>query len=319
MSEIVITEEHKAQQQKYVDKWMKFHSNTDRLDPIETTRIVNEVQVELLGRPATPVLIVDNPMLAWIGCHLSEHEGVPVDQILEEIDKVADEKRKIELEPFVIPYLDGSLSSSVFSYYDFMINEVKAPVSKEMLKKYKVWEKTVTLGMIFPVTNVTMVSQKAAILSMKDGQLHNDGGPAIAFAGKKGGAQWCLNGVVVPQWLAETKGTDINPEMMHKIKSADVRTEFLKKIGIERVLNMGNKIDSWENYPEQEMWAQSEYELWDMQNLFTSVPFAPFLKMSNQSCQGVFHVEAVSPNCTDLKKALQERMQGWAENIWAVA
>ena len=83
---------------------------------------------------------------------------------------------------------------------------------------------------------------------------------------------------------------------------------FVKKYGVERMLELGTKIDTYENYDE-EWWTKSEYELWDMKNLFVGVKFAPHLKMLNQTTR-VWHVEAVSPRCRSLQDAIKERFRG---------
>lgn len=78
------------------------------------------------------------------------------------------------------------------------------------------------------------------------------------------------------------------------------------------MLDMGKIVDSYENYPDQtnySWWWKSEYELWDMSAIFDEIPYQPYLKMKNQTT-GVWHVEAVSPNCKTLLEAIKERFGG---------
>jgi hypothetical protein len=101
------------------------------------------------------------------------------------------------------------------------------------------------------------------------------------------------------------------------IENADQKMEFVKKVGIERMLDMGTQIDSYKKY-KTKMWHNSQYELWDMSKLFPTITYAPHLKMLNQTT-GVWHVEAVSPKCRTLTEAIQERFGGRDLEIEAIA
>ena len=115
-----------------------------------------------------------------------------------------------------------------------------------------------------------------------------------------------------------TPEEDLTLEDYHKIKNADVRTEFVRKFGVERMLEgFGQKIDSFKNYDE-EWWTKSQYELWDMQKVFDGVNYAPHLKMMNQTTK-VWHVEAVSPSCRNLQDAIKERFGGKDFKIKSIA
>ncbi len=86
-------------------------------------------------------------------------------------------------------------------------------------------------------------------------------------------------------------------------------------------MDKGIIIDTYENYPENEWWAKSEYKLIDMKNVipptelrdeflnetkYKPVKYAPFLCMKNQTT-GVYHLEGVSPKCKNLYDALKMR------------
>ena len=119
---------------------------------------------------------------------------------------------------------------------------------------------------------------------------------------------YCFNGVVVPQWLAETRGTDIDLERYTELENADVKAEFVRKVGIERFVKQGKLMDTYEKYDKttHEWWHKSEYELFDMSFLYESLDYCPYLAMVNQT-SGVFHLEGVSPECRDLPAAVRER------------
>jgi hypothetical protein len=93
--------------------------------------------------------------------------------------------------------------------------------------------------------------------------------------------------------------------------------EFIRKVGIERMLSFGSKLDTYENY-DNEWWTNSEYELHDMNCLFPGVDYAPHLKMLNQTTR-VWHVEAVDPRCKTLEDAINFRFNDRKINIIGIA
>ncbi len=132
------------------------------------------------------------------------------------------------------------------------------------------------------------------------------------------------NGIRVPRWLYNTTREKLNINKIRSIKNVDYRTIFIKKAGIGKFVKKGKVIDSWENYPDNEWWAKSEYKLIDMASVigteFNRNPqggywyvqafdYAPYLCMKNQTT-GEYHLEGVSPNCRDLYDALKMRYSG---------
>jgi hypothetical protein len=302
-----LTPENEAAKADYIKKWIAVGHNTDRLDYNETVDIIHDIQTELLGRKKTPVIVVDNPVLAWIGCHYAV-SGTPVKELLSKIEGFIKGEDKIEISSFVSPFIDGSFSASLFSFYDYMFNELKVPIEAEILRKYIIWEKSTKLGMVFPLDDVCFVSQKPLSIKVNESnEIHSDAnGPAIEYAGHYAPNVWALDGIVVPQELAETPSHKMTIDQYNDLKNADHRMAFVKKFGIERMLELGTKIDTYENY-EKEWWTKSQYEMWDMKVLFPGVNYAPHLKMLNQTTK-VWHVEAVSPKCRTLEQAIKERM-----------
>ena len=132
----------------------------------------------------------------------------------------------------------------------------------------------------------------------------------------------------VPKWLYVTPAEELNPQDYLLLENADVKAEFVRKIGIDRLVGFGTVIDSFENYPDNEMWAKSEYKIIDMHEILparregglrwgTFIPkskeklftYAPFLYMKNQTT-GVYHLEGIHPHCRTLYDALKMRYNG---------
>ena len=131
---------------------------------------------------------------------------------------------------------------------------------------------------------------------MKEARLHKDGGPA--FLSRDGWAMWYLNGVEVPQWLAEKREEEIAPGEFAKIQNAEVRREFVRKVGVERIA-MACGAESLDKHGDYELLMvdlQGETGKW------------PYLKMLNPSIQ-TWHLECVARECKTVQEALNWRNQ----------
>lgn len=308
-----LTQEQKDQLPIYAQKWIDIGTNTDRISFDRAFDIVNDVQEFLLKKARTPIILVDDPIEAWIACNYINN-GTPVNEVMAKVAEyyATPKKDRIKLENFSIPYLVGSFDASIWSFYEYFQQVVGIDYG-DVSKNFEIWKATSELGMIFPFDNVCVVTQKPITIKLNANRVaHCDGGPAIEYAGRGNGITnikiFMLNGVRVPEWLAVTPSGNLTLEDYNKLTNADQKAEFVAKFGVERMLSLGKKIDSYENYDE-EWWTRSEYELWDMHTLFTGITYAPHLKMLNQTT-GIWHVEAVSPDCKNLKDAIVERMGG---------
>ena len=314
-----LTKKQEAAMSVYVQKWLGIGTNTDRLDPDRTTSIINKYQEKILDEKPTPVVIFNNPIEAWVAvCYASN--GTAINELKDKVENYfVNGDTSIDTSNPVYPYQDGSLYSSVISFYDFFINEVGIEVPDDLREKFDCWSDTTELGLIYPLDNVCIVSEKPSHINLNDaGEVHCENGPAINYEGFGDFIIYSLNGVTVPEWLVMTPEEDLKIEDYHKIKNADVRTEFVRKFGVERMLDhFGKKVDTFENY-NHEWWNKSEYELWDMASAFDGVSYAPHLKMLNQTTK-IWHVEAVSPNCSNLSDAIKERFGGRDFTISAIA
>lgn len=131
--------------------------------------------------------------------------------------------------------------------------------------------------------------------------------------------------IEVPKWLYVTPAEELNPQDYLLIQNADVKAEFVKKIGIDKFVEFGTVIDSYENYPDNEMWVKSEYKIIDMHKIIPPkeifdhwgnyignakpYKYAPFLYMKNQTT-GVYHLEGIHPRCKTLYDAIKMRYNG---------
>lgn len=124
--------------------------------------------------------------------------------------------------------------------------------------------------------------------------LHCETGPAVVWPETEL-ELYFLNNVEVPGWLAMTPGELLNPRRMLELGNAQVRAEFIRKVGMERIwTKMANVIDQWEEY---------ELGLIRLDKDLNGV----FLKMRNPSVPEVWHIEGVGPECRTVEQALHWR------------
>lgn len=304
-----LTQEQKDLMPVYAEKWIGIGTNTDRFDYDTATDVVHELQTHVMDTEKTPVVIFDNPIEAWVALNYRK-AGKPINDLKKHTEEFFNTPRdkSFVLESFSYPYFMGSFDASIFSYYQYMRDVLNVDYG-EYDKKYKAWENTHKLGMIFPYGGLVAVAQKPTKLALNAQRaVHCSNGPAISYAGYGDLNIHCLNGTNVPGWMVETHSSKLEISRYNELSNADQKMEFVRLVGIERMLSLGHKLDDYTKYEEQ-WWTKSEYELWDMHNLFPGVEYAPHLKMLNQTT-GVWHVEAVSPTCRTLKDAIFDRLGG---------
>ena len=159
------------------------------------------------------------------------------------------------------------------------------------------------VSFIIPYKGICFISEKPVEINWKNKLLHKDGGPSVKWA--DGYSMFNLNGVKVPEYLAVTESGKLELDWFNKQENADVRAEFIRKYGVDRMKSLGRKIDSHEKY-NNVWWTKSKYELIDMSAIFKTVKYAPFLGMVNMTT-GTYHLEGVEPKCKTIGDAMRFR------------
>ncbi len=160
---------------------------------------------------------------------------------------------------------------------------------------YDCYREVLQTGLLYPMETFCIVGNRpSSIKRNTTGQLHSDGSPALQYT--DGFKIWALNGVLVPQYLAETRGENINCSKFAEIDNAEVRREFVRKVGVERILQKvgGEVLDK-----------SGDYEL-VLIDLKGNTGKWPYLKMRNPSI-GVWHLECVDRTCTTVQSAINFR------------
>ena len=142
----------------------------------------------------------------------------------------------------------------MFAYYDFFrmtsLASSSETKSSKSVTQFGMTPRSSALSTILDVegtaADMCIVSQKPSRVKLNENNvIHCDGDTVVEYAGRGEIKIYALNGVVVPEWLATTPSGKLNPARITEIENADIRTEFVSKIGVERLLHLGKKIDSF--------------------------------------------------------------------------
>ena len=170
------------------------------------------------------------------------------------------------------------------------------------------------VNFIIPYKGICFISEKPTSIHWKDGRLHKDGGKSVEYS--DGYGLYSLNGVAVPEYLAITPEEKLDIKFFHEQKNADVKAEFIRKYGIQRMLSLGKKACD-ANGSDNKWYVDSEYEIWDMGNILDNT-YRPYLKMKNLTT-GVYHLEGIHPSCKTIEDALRFRARNRAINLQGVS
>ena len=158
------------------------------------------------------------------------------------------------------------------------------------------------INFFIPYKGICFISEKPIEINWNNNRLHKDGGMSVKYS--DGWGIYTLNGVAVPDWLAKTPEGKLTIKQFKSIKNADIKAEFIRKYGVERLQSLGEKIcDAVDHH--NEFYRQSEYEIWDMGKAFDNT-YRPFLKMRNLTT-GIYHFEGIHPDCRTIEQALKFR------------
>ena len=169
---------------------------------------------------------------------------------------------------------------------------------------------------VAPYENFCFVCENPQKVYFLNQRLHKDGGSCIEWNYTKREIYkiYRLNGTRVPQWLAETPSAQLKPEQYLEIKDIDVKAQFIKKFGVDRMVSIGKTIDVYENHKNShnyKFYSDSEYKLVDMSVLFPErYNYLPYLYMKNQTVPGLYHLECVyNPKLKEQPKTITEALQ----------
>jgi len=290
-----LTEDQIKQQPIYRDKWIRIGHDTSACDREEA-----ETFIELFYKQAKD---------KDVACSVPD-KVIWADSPWQALNMVT-ESYDISKQDAFSNFCYGQHDASWLGFYDYFYNVVGLKEEVEPILPLMEFSKRV--GWFLPFKEVIYICERPCVLSLKsgndkvylfenvkpdiaitNGQLHCDGGPAIGF--RDGKKLYYLNGVRVPEELAMTPHGEIDPSGFVKIQNAEVRREFIRKVGIERVM---------EQVGAEVLDTDGDYELvnFNVSGSDNEKVMRPFLKMVNPSI-GVYHVEGIAPEINTVKEAL---------------
>ena len=315
-----LTEEQTKKLDEYRDRGIALGFRTGAIDRSLAEKYTKKLN-KFLKRPNGPTIIMHGPMHAWIAtCLLSKGQQVgqqvrqQVEQQVEQqvrqqvrqqvgqqvgqqVEQQVRQQVEQQVGSFVWPYLDGHWWASYRVWIDYF-----AEVLKLELPDRSLIDDMMTFDLIYPLENGAVVYSDCPFVHRNASGLHMDGGPALEYA--DGTRCWGLNGVGVPRELAETKAEELECKKWIQEQNAEVRREFVRKVGVERLMvKLGSKrLDKKEDYELHEIDLGGRTGAW------------PALKMLNPSI-GIWHVEWVDKACKTVREALTWRNQSDAKPV----
>jgi len=181
----------------------------------------------------------------------------------------------------------GTFNSSWVTSMDYLhLNERKPAILESLVKCVH------NLGMFWGGP-ITVICEKPKVVSVNENGFCSRDAGAIEFSRSKAPI---LNNVQVPEWLAYTPSSKIDPKEVSKIENAEIRREFVRKVGIERICHALNceVVDR-----QGEVYELILLDIGDGRR-------REYLKMRNPSID-TFHVEGVPPGTKTVQEALEFR------------
>ena len=292
-----LTKEQEAQLAIYRDKWLAIGLSTEKADrkkaemgiqtAYSSAGLPTVKKIVWCGSPLssglTRAIVLNFKKLpASVGDSVGASVGASVgDSVRDSVrDSVGDSVRSnARDEHYRAGY--GCHDASWLGFYQYFLEVLKLESCKKLIPLMDFAQEG---GWFYPYKNICLISERPTELHLAPNDrgirvIHRDGGPSIAYA--DGFSVWALNGVRVPQWLAEKSKHDLTGKEIMGLTNAQQRAEGIKKVGIGALLSdMGAEtIDTMDDY-----------------NLIT-IEFekrriGPYLQMVNPST-GEIHVEGV--------------------------
>jgi len=303
-----LTPQQESKLIEYRDKWLKIGLSTDKCDKEKAELAVIDSYKSAGLNPPKIFIWLRSPLEGVLGSFfLTKLPNLFRTQVRTQVwDQVGDQVGDqvwAQVGEQVNKSGYGLHDANWLGFYEFFKNEVILNCTNRLEPLMRLAEHS---GWWWPFENAVIFTEKPIKLFRNDrNQLHANGYKAIEYS--DGFGIWALNGVRVPQYLAETSEGELDIEFFKKESNADIKAEFIRKYGIDRMQSLGNKICDAKGHS-NEWFRASEYELIDMGKIF-EVSYAPHLRMKNLTT-GIWHFEAVSPECRTIEDALKFRANG---------
>lgn len=278
-----LTAEEKEILEKFRQEWFEIGVCTDPADRPAAEAAIAGIYA-LLGKKKPVFVWVDGPKAA-------------IDYILS--------KSTLDVHRALSACFWGQHEAGWVAYYLFPNLHLGVEYKKEDKKQLELWASVARSCMWWwPFENVCIISERLQEVHIENGVLHRDGGPAILC--RDGWVVYELHNVAVPEWLAVTKAEDIDPRRIKDLRNAEVRREFVRKVGIDRICSA---LDA------QVIDVLRDYELLELDLDSGDGRRWRYLKMLSPSLPDVYHVEGVANESGTVRDSLAWRKPDWMRDI----
>lgn len=267
-----LTDEQKARFPEFIEKWTRIGLCTDPANRKKSEKAVLELYT---------LANLKAPRIEW--------ESSPIAGIRKALSYGKD---------LGSAFFGGSLWAGYASWADYFNRVCNVSINRSFLDMVE------NCGYYWTLDEVAILTERPnKIMRNAAGRLHCVDGMAIQYPDDWG--IWSLNGVVVNEEIVMTPADKLDPKLIFSEKNAQVRSEIVRKIGIERVVQ---KIKT------KVLDKKQDYELLEFQKIEGMRIKPKYLKMKNQSV-GIWHVEGVPPEVTTVNEALAWRngLTEWSE------
>ncbi len=262
------------------NEWLKIGLSTEPDDEENANKGIDLAYEAANLKPPKIRIWLNSPLEGCIAAHLITNKG-----------KINNSKG-LNLEEF-----NNEINTATYGQHDvgwLAFYWVFKDMIPELSLLNGLWLLAKSTGWIWLYKDLVLFTRRPIKISInKNNQLHCDNGPAVLY--RDNFALYRLNGVNVPEWLVNTPAELINPNEFTKITNAEIRREFVRKIGMERIIyKLQPKI----------LDERGDYSLIVVK--LDDGRVRPFLKMRNPSID-TWHVEGVPPGITTVQEALNWR------------
>ena len=316
---VKLTEQQRARMPEWVEKWTRIGLSCEPADREKAERGIRDCyrlcgiaeprRIVWVDSPI--VCVVCGPIVEQVLCGKGDPLGVRAG-VSDGVYAGVDDGVRDGVSAWKVvgwdSYFGGNLWAWWQSYQSFFreVCGLKLPHDLEAkAAAYQAVEEE--SGFWWPGTHVVYATDRPRQLNVwKDtrgvNRLHKDGGPSVEW--RDGWALYHLHGVAVPPWLATERAEAIDPRRLKDIDNAQVRAEFVRKVGADRICHTIGKIAH----------ESGGYALMDLEVIPGST--RKYLRMNNPSVPGVVHFEAVHPECATVEHAINWRRYGSTDKSW---
>lgn len=265
-----LTPEQESQLSVYADKWIKIGLKTGSCNRKKVEKACRKAYAAAKVEFPEKIIWVDNPI-----------EG------MKECRKLEGEENNSSWEPYWACY--GQHDAGWLSRYSYYRDVTKLiEETEDIVGLIEMAE----CGWWWPYDQAVVLCECPVELNIDvNGNLHKEGGPAIAWTGY---GQWYLHGVSVEKWMAEDDPTTWTTEKVMSVENVEQRREVIARFGKDRLWGLAKVID------------KSDDGVYELGELSITGSRRVALCMRNPSV-GCYHVEWVAPTCTTVQDALDDR------------